>query len=206
MPHTYLVRSLKDRRLVQVKPFVWHSLQRAVAHFGHKIDLMPWDSELADFLRVYANKLRELPSLADDDPVVPASLEPPAASRTPIRASSSPRSLASSSSAEEGSSGSNDSELSGSLAADSDNEELDSVDLALLEWGTPLGSAARLHRLKDGKLPGCARGSALPEDNTGFSFSLAYKLFPERLWCKTCSRDLFQLAASRLSKPKGGGD
>ena len=183
MPHTYLVRSLKDRRLVQVKSFVWHSLQRAVAHFGHKIDLMPWDSELANFLRVYANKLRELPCLEDD-----------------------PRSLASSSSAEEGSSGSNDSELSGSLAADSDNEELDSVDLALLEWGTPLGSTARLHRLKDGKLPGCARGSALPEDNTGFSFSLAYKLFPERLWCRTCSRDLFQLAASRLSTPKEGGD
>ncbi len=60
----------------------------------------------------------------------------PTASRTPIRESSSPHSRTSSSSADEETS----SAPSGSLAADSDDEELDTADLALLEWGDSSGS------------------------------------------------------------------
>ena len=63
-------------------------------------------------------------------------------------------------------------------------------DLEWVEWGLPLGPAARLHRLKEGRLPGCAKFAELTEDRRGCGFTLAALLFPGHSWCVRCAPDV----------------
>ena len=63
-------------------------------------------------------------------------------------------------------------------------------DLEWVEWGLPLGPAARLHRLKEGRLPGCAKFAELAEDRRGCGVTLAALLFPGHCWCVRCAPDV----------------
>ena len=68
-------------------------------------------------------------------------------------------------------------------------------DFKWLEWGLAQGTAARIHKLKNGMLPGCARYAPLDSDRQGIGIALATKLFPDNMWCSRCASEVCAFVA-----------
>ncbi len=66
----------------------------------------------------------------------------------------------------------------------------------LTEWCAPVGSS-KLHKLKDGQIPGCAGKDTVPANHYGLGAAEALRAWPDRLWCRTCARRLFIEAGNR---------
>ena len=87
-------------------------------------------------------------------------------------------------------------EQGGARPASSSGE--DEEDLKFIEWGVPLGSAAKIHRLREGILPACGGGKAAAIDRQGIGAKSARARFGDHDWCRTCARDVRAILATRI--------
>ena len=183
MPHVYTDKAVKERTQLDAKTFVWKALTKVVGDLGEDIADAEWGAVMADKLKpacVLQREAQPLQASAEKEAAAPTVQGPKESGSASEREEEKKASKKAPSSA---SSSSSETDPSSSLAEDP-------VDFAWLEWGLAAGPTARIHKLKSGNLPGCARFATLESDRQGLGVALATKLFPSHKWCTRCAPEV----------------
>ena len=182
MPHVYTDKAVKERTQLDAKAFVWTALAKVVGDLGEDIADAEWGEVMADKLKPACLLQREAhPRQTTTTEVAAAVAEAPEGSGSESERGEEKKAFKKASSS--ASSSSSETDPSSSLAEDP-------VDFMWLEWGLTAGPTARIHKLKGGNLPGCARFATLESDRQGLGVALATKLFPSHKWCTRCAPEV----------------
>ena len=182
MPHVYTDKAVKERTQLDAKTFVWTALAKVVGDLGEDIADAEWGEVMADKLKPACLLQREAhPRQTTTTEVAAAVAEAPEGSGSESERGEEKKAFKKASSS--ASSSSSETDPSSSLAEDP-------VDFMWLEWGLAAGPTARIHKLKGGNLPGCARFATLESDRQGLGVALATKLFPSHKWCTRCAPEV----------------
>ena len=183
MPHVYTDKAVKERTQLDAKTFVWKALTKVVGDLGEDVADAEWGAVMADKLKPAcvlqreAQPLQPSPARETAAPTVQSPKESGSESEREGEKKASKKAPSSASSS------SSETDPSSSLAEDP-------VDFAWLEWGLAAGPTARIHKLKSGNLPGCARFATLESDRQGLGVALATTLFPSHKWCTRCAPEV----------------
>ena len=183
MPHVYTDKAVKERTQLDAKTFVWKALTKVVGDLGEDIADAEWGAVMADKLKPACVLQREAQPLQPSSKREAAAPTVQSPKESGSEAEREEEKKASKKAPSSTASSSSETDPSSSLAEDP-------VDFAWLEWGLAAGPTARIHKLKSGNLPGCARFATLESDRQGLGVALATKLFPSHKWCTRCAPEV----------------